>query len=269
MSTAAGDTHRWRVTINFHPDWGSTPALPGIVAGGRYLSQFETGTSAGGLTAVDGGDRWRWEHRLFEGRYDGAAPQDRPNYGGLDRYLSPYGACPRFGSAVLVLAPHVHPRCTFCYPDSVFEPESVVGPDQSEGLIREADHAWRAGAVDALDDYIEAQVHGGVRVATDVAAVILDPSFRSGAVQEAAQGLGVPVLFHPGYVLREEDLRGVSPAYRGSEPLALIAGLASGGPVTPARLAPLSRERKLHPQQVKYAWHLLARFGRRWEDPVA
>lgn len=41
---------------------------------GPYRSQFATGIPNGGLTAFPGGDRWRWESRLFSGRYDSGVP---------------------------------------------------------------------------------------------------------------------------------------------------------------------------------------------------
>lgn len=52
-----------RVTIHFHPDRlvAGTSVLQAIAIDGRYRSQFETGTSSGGLSAHPGGDRWNWE----------------------------------------------------------------------------------------------------------------------------------------------------------------------------------------------------------------
>jgi Protein of unknown function (DUF3626) len=49
-----------RVTLNFHPDRlvGGLLVLEAIGRDGVYRSQFETGTSNGGLTAYPGGDRW-------------------------------------------------------------------------------------------------------------------------------------------------------------------------------------------------------------------
>ena len=56
-----------RVTLQFHPDrlYGGTPILQALASAGVYRSQFETGTSNGGLTAHPGGDRWNWESRIF------------------------------------------------------------------------------------------------------------------------------------------------------------------------------------------------------------
>lgn len=56
-----------RVTLNFHPHF-----LHDLADDGVYRSQFATGTSNGGLTARPGGDRRRWESRIFGGAYDEA-----------------------------------------------------------------------------------------------------------------------------------------------------------------------------------------------------
>jgi hypothetical protein len=50
---------RLRVTVNFHPDraCGSVGLLEALAQDGVLRSQFETGTSNGGLTAFEGGDR--------------------------------------------------------------------------------------------------------------------------------------------------------------------------------------------------------------------
>ena len=95
---------------------------------GVYRSQFETGTSNGGLTAHPGGDRWRWESRIFAGAYDDGSAAARPKYGSLNFRRRLAGGSPRFGSAYLRLAGHTLARTTFCYPDSVFEPPVSVPP---------------------------------------------------------------------------------------------------------------------------------------------
>jgi Protein of unknown function (DUF3626) len=74
------------VTLNFHPDRlaSGVPILEALGRDGVYRSQFETGTSNGGLTAYEGGDRWSWESRMFGTTYDKAAPAERPKYGSLN-----------------------------------------------------------------------------------------------------------------------------------------------------------------------------------------
>lgn len=66
------------VTVHFHPDRlvGEVPLLQHLVRDGVYRSQFETGTSNGGLTAYPGRDRWRWEHRMFAAHLSAATGQD-------------------------------------------------------------------------------------------------------------------------------------------------------------------------------------------------
>lgn len=113
-----------RITLNFHPDrmTGGHSVLAQLAESGRYRSQFETGTSNGGLTAHPGGDRERWEQRIFGSAYDEAPAAERPKYGALNHRRRRIGAAPRFGSAHLRLREHALDRATFCFPDSTFEP---------------------------------------------------------------------------------------------------------------------------------------------------
>lgn len=71
-----------RITLQFHPDrwYQGKSLLQALLDDEHYKSQFETRTSNGGLTAHEGGDRWKWESRIFGGVYDGAAPAERPKY---------------------------------------------------------------------------------------------------------------------------------------------------------------------------------------------
>ena len=133
--------------------------LDAMAEDGVYHSQFVTGTSNGGLTAHPGGDRWRWESRIFGGAYDEATAHERPVYGALNFRRQPVGAAPRFGSAHFRLTAQALTRTTFCYPDSFLEP-SDFGVAARMGLIELA----LADRQDDLDDYIEAQVHGPVQL---------------------------------------------------------------------------------------------------------
>lgn len=248
-----------RVTLQFHPDWPSRTGervIESMAREGVYRSQFETGTSNGGLTAHPGGDRWRWESRLFEGRYDTASAADRPVYGAVHHRGSGHGAAVRFGSAYVRLSAEATSRATFCFPDSVFEPLDFGGPETLDRLIELAEGAGH----DALDDYVEAQVHGGVRFAGDVEAVVLDPCFRGGPVEEAAARLGCAVEWHAGFATPTE---GLDPGYRGEEYVALARRLAPARMLTPAVIGDAARAGAHDPQDLKRVWHLLARFGRR------
>ncbi|MFD8076388.1 DUF3626 domain-containing protein [Streptomyces sp. NPDC059718] len=246
-----------RVTLNFHPDRAARgkPVLQALSEGGVYHSQFVTGTSNGGPTARPGGDRWRWESRIFNGAYDAAPPAERPVYGALNFRRKTVGAAPRFGSAHFRLSAGTVARTTFCYPDSFFEP-SDFGVGERMDLIALA----LADSRDALDDYIEAQVHGPVRLDRDVEALVLDPCYRGTAVEDAARRLPCPVEWHGGFRLTVEELR-LRSAYRGQEYVDLGAGIAVGGLLDPRVIGTAAATGRHDPQALKKVWHCLARFG--------
>ncbi len=142
------------------------------------------------------------------------------------------GAAPRFGSSYLRLQPEVLQRATFCYPDSVFEPQHFGTVDHALHLIA---LAARGDQPDPLDDYIEAHVHGPVLLARDVQALVLDPSFRGGAVEALACRLPCAVEWHLGSCLEVDALR-QHPDYRGAEIIALGLQIARHGVLTPATI---------------------------------
>lgn len=244
------------LTLQFHPNWPARDGrtvIEAMALSGTYLSQFVTGTSNGGLTAHPGGDRWRWESRLFGGRYDEAPPEERPVYGTWNRHAGAYGGGIRFGSAYVRLRPKVVDRATFCFPDSTFEPAEVVDVARLGELCASAD----AAGADALDDYVEAHVHGGVQFDRDAEAVVLDPCFAGTEVERFAEAFGCAVEFHPGFAVAST---GLDPDYRGAEVVALAQEL--GERLTPEVVGRAACSRRYHPQRVKQVWHYLARFGR-------
>lgn len=245
-----------QVTLQFHPDWpfGDGLVIQALARDGRYRSQFETGTSNGGLTAYEGGDRWRWENRLFGGRYDGAAHSRRPVYGALNFDGDPYGGSVRFGSAHLRLREEVMDRCTFCFPDSVFEPAAVCGLGEVDELIRLA----RSSDLDPLDRYVEAHVHGQVLIDRDVEAVVLDPCYQGTDVERAAEALGCQVEWHPGFTTATASL---DPIYRGAEYVELAQSMETV--LTPDVIGQAARSGDHQQQALKRVWHYLARFGQR------
>jgi len=258
LSTGDPVDPSWRVTLHFHPDrlLAGTPILRLMARDGVYRSQFETGTSNGGLTAHPGGDRWRWESRIFAGAYDDAPATIRPKYGSLNFRRRLVGGSPRFGSAYLRLAPHTLARTTFCYPDSVFEPAhfGVVARLSTLVAMAEADDK------DALDDYVEAHVHGVLDLAEDVEALVLDPCYRGTPVETAAGALACPVEWHGGFTLTTTELRR-HPGYRGPEFVALGESLARDGLLDPAIIGDASRTGQYDEQALKRVWHHVARFG--------
>jgi hypothetical protein len=248
-------TRTQAVTLQFHPDWPHSggKVIDSMAADGVYLSQFATGISNGGLTAFPGGDRWRWESRLFAGRYDRSHGAGRPVYGAWNRRADPYGGAIRFGSSYVRLCPEAVERATFCFPDSVLEPVDVGDRSVLPRLCQMAD----ASGFDDLDECVEAHVHGPVRFDTDVEAIVLDPCFLGTDVEQAASSLGCPIEFHPGFRASPEQF---DADYRGSEVVALAQSFSDV--LTPAVVGEAARSGSFNPQSVKQVWHCLARFGR-------
>lgn len=189
---------------------------------------------------------------MFGGEYDDASADARPVYGAVDVGDS-YGASARFGSAHLRLRPAVSVRSSFCYPDSVFEPPEIVGMHEVAALLAR----MQVGQLDVLDRYVEAHVHGGVDIARDVEAVVLDPCFRGTAAHAAADRLGCSVEFHTGYRAASQDL---DSEYRGAEYVVIAQSLATQ--LAPDVIGAAARAGTHDAQSLKRVWHLLARFGR-------
>ena len=150
------------------------------------------------------------------------------------------------------------PRTTYCHPDSVFSPTDF-GVAERMGLTALAE-SYRPD--DPLNDYIEAHVHGPVRLDRDVEAVVLDPAHRGTAVETAARRLGCPVEWHAGFRLTVSELHRHRD-YRGARFTTLGARLAVDGVLDPRALGAAWRSGHHDDQDVKRVWHLLARFGRR------
>jgi Protein of unknown function (DUF3626) len=255
VATSGPVDRRTRITLHLHPDraFGAFDVLETLLRDGVYRSQFETGTSNGGLTAHPGGDRWLWESRLFGAAYDGEPAAARPVYGSLNFRNRLCGGSPRFGSAFFRLRESVLDRATFCYPDSSVDPVHFGTADRA-GLVDVA----TADARDPLDDYVEAHVHGGVRLASDAEALVLDPSFRGTAVEETARRLPCTLEWHPGFVLNIDDVRR-RPDFKTPEAVALAERVAVDGLLTAAILGAAAPGHD--PQTVKYVWHYIARYG--------
>ncbi|MET8853671.1 DUF3626 domain-containing protein [Amycolatopsis sp. NPDC004625] len=247
------------VTIHFHPDRlvGAVPLLRHWLTDGVYRSQFETGTGNGGLTAHPGGARWRWEHRMFGGVYDELPPSARPKYGSLDHRRRPAGGSVRFGSAHFRLKPAVLPRTTFCYPDSFHEPVHF-GTAARMPLLPLVE----AAAPDELDDYVEAHVHGPLRLPDDIAALVLDPSFRGTDVEAAAAEFPFPTRWHHGFRLSVAELAGHAD-YRGEDVVRAGEDVAEDGWLDARVLGDAVRAGRHDPQVLKRLWHCTARFGLR------
>ncbi|MEO7329413.1 MAG: DUF3626 domain-containing protein [Minicystis sp.] len=263
---------RARVALSFHPDRpladGSTVAER-LLREGRYRGQFETGISSGSRTAFPGGDRQRWESKLFGNAYDqGASSDERPKYGALDLFHHADGPSPRFGSCRLVLRDHLLDRATLTWGDSHLDPEhvgtmEVIAPLLFALLSAVETKREALGRTDldlptiarqiltppsslplaahplgrALDDYIEVQIHAPIALAEDVASLVIDPAFDGTPTGEAldrlAQRYALPLERHPGFVLDSREIHG---DFRGPRMPALAERLDQNFASIPGRL---------------------------------
>lgn len=292
-----------RITLNFHPDRitreGRTVAA-GLLADGRYRSQWQTGLSAGSRSAVPGGHRQHWESALFNRAYDTADPStsNHPVYGSLDLLLDPHGGSPRFGSSFVVLRSHVRLRTTLCVGDSVTGPRDVGTVDAPwsilaglaeqardgallnrglgvEDLLRVLDGSYVSrGPSRDLDGYVEAQVHGGVSLRDDVAVIVVDPSFAGTAVErdlsEASQKFGFELAWHGGSELESDKVPSARAptmpdlAKKVARPDGVVDAHAIG--MAAARITfedptPSGDDPESPLQQLKYLWHTLLAYG--------
>ena len=292
-----------RLTLNFHPDRISssgTTVAAGLLADGRYRSQWITGLSNGSRSAFVGGHRHGWEAEIFDGAYDMADVQvEHPVYGSLDLLTDPHGGSPRFGSGFAVLKDHVLTRTTLCVGDSHAGPRDVgtIGEPLAllAGLAEQAAAGSLLGRSMDVDDlravldgrlrldrpsrnldwYVEAQVHGGVDLGSDVESIVLDPSFRGttvdGDLSQAAVRYGFRLDWHDGSELVADT---IPPEFRGPTVAELGRRIArADGLLDASMIGCAAQGTRLGPpfaegdppesdlQQLKYLWHALLAFG--------
>jgi hypothetical protein len=292
-----------RPTVNFHPDRigrDGRSVAAGLLSDGVYRSQWATGISSGSRSALHGGERHRFEREFFAGACDDIDPDsgEHPVYGAFDLVIDDHGGSPRFGSCFLVLRSHVRERTTMCVGDThaaprdvgtFHEPWSILAglAEQAASrnlLNRRLDTDTLLALIDGkdlprsasrdLNGYVEIQVHGGVELANDVEAIVLDPSFRGSDVEQdlatAAARYGFELAWHCGSELAVDD---VPDDFRGPTMPALARRVAGANGIIDARAigvtaaehpyeepAPLGDPPESTPQQLKYLWHtLLAR----------
>lgn len=206
---------------------------------------------------------------------------------------------PRFGSSFVVLESHVLTRTTLCIGDSHAGPSDVGTIVEPLGLLAGLAEQAAAGlllgrpmGVDELravldgrlrldrpsrnlDWYVEAQVHGGVDLGSDVESVVLDPSFRGSHVErdlsQAADRYGFRLDWHEGSELAVDaippDFHGPTVAELGrriARTDGLLDAFTIGSAAQEVRLGPALVEGdppESDLQQLKYLWHALLAFG--------
>ncbi|MBP1993767.1 DUF3626 domain-containing protein [Paenibacillus eucommiae] len=306
-----------RVTLNFHPDRilpSGLTVVEGLLHNGTYLSQFATGVTNGSRSAFPGGDRDRWEERLFGGAYqtEGVTNHERPKYGALNLMNYVDGASPRFGSCYLLLRPHIWSRCTFTFGDSHTGPEHIGMSDSFDpvlaALLEKVDITHEAlgssnievpslverllklhedcpenacGVLGrSLDEYIEVQVHGDIKMSKDVEGLVADPSYKKTNIGDQLESLcsqnNISLSWHPGFRLAVEavpdDFRGPAMpplAERVNREFAATPGELNAATIGRAAAAlyhnPESWQDWGTPQEtfqhLKQLWHILVRYG--------
>ncbi|WP_330467554.1 DUF3626 domain-containing protein [Micromonospora zamorensis] len=190
---------------------------------------------------------------------------------GLLASVAATGEClGRAGTGVAALA-----RTLLDQPSARSEPGLRAPQSRAKGV------PTTPGAVGrALDDYVEAQVHGTLDLADDVEELVVDPSFAgtpTGATLESiAERFGFPLRWHPGFVLAVDQ---VDAEFRGSAIPVLAARVhrefaRSGDPVDAALIGRAAASVVAEPhrwadrgpiadtlQHLKQLWHVLVRFG--------
>lgn len=201
-----------------------------------WRSEWETGVSAGSPSAHWGGKRDHVEAHLFRDAYHDYAAgtafdrAERPKYGALNVGRWDAGAAPYFGSASLVLKPEVLSRVTLlprdswsCGPDDIGTPdlaehvlynrlrflrpeehflEHLIAGSRGQSAGARPELGWTttkdfSGEVQTPECYIEAQIHGPIDFAHDVAAIVARKGAPGAAQIEAfANKHGIALRWH-------------------------------------------------------------------------
>eukprot|EP00931_Biecheleriopsis_adriatica_P101864 TRINITY_DN76927_c0_g1_i1.p1 TRINITY_DN76927_c0_g1~~TRINITY_DN76927_c0_g1_i1.p1 ORF type:complete len:820 (+),score=191.52 TRINITY_DN76927_c0_g1_i1:45-2462(+) len=155
----------------------------------HYRSLFETRSSSG-CSSTD--TRSQQESRIFNEKYDGCTPFDRPKYGVLNFTNDPRGvpACHQYGRDYILLK-RVRLRTSLTSEDSFGESGKVLGTTEyyAHILKQYGDQEFSAalqigcGRKVLLDgnsqvQYKEVQFHGEVRLRDHVAALVVHESRR-------------------------------------------------------------------------------------------
>lgn len=236
------------VTVNIHPDkaltqqtraysYGSAPAdmpeykvsvdratsrlIDALLVDGHYKNQFETGVTSGSSSAYPGGSRDKWEETIFEGGYHkhSLVPAERPKYGAMNAANNPAGPAGQYGSCYMVLKPGIKERTTFTPKNSSGCQAGHVGTaEHFQHILKDAQN-FKAIMDFGLGrseyetnrswSYLEAQVHGPIDFAKDVAAIVVDKKFAGTEyetkIRKWAEQGGFAVQWNDGQKIHTDD----------------------------------------------------------------
>lgn len=303
-----------RIALHFHPDRldpVKKSVAEALLEQGVYKSQFETLLSNGSVSAYPGGERDLWEKDLFGGAYqkEGTTNSQRPKYGALDLMLHPDGPAPRFGSCYFLLSPKVSYRSTYTYLDSHQNPKEkgtyTAFDDILAALLKEVfnrdfaigeknltpqkliDHLRvhltkpfadpsSSGANRNLNHYIEAQVHGDIRLKEDVEILVADPSFKGTSIGRILEQIclqySIQLYWHMGFAMGVDE---VPVDFRGPSMPSLAKRISHNGFIDVSMIGSAAMDVKQDPlawrdrgtdkevlQELKLLWHVLVRYGK-------
>jgi hypothetical protein len=159
------------------PDEGKI--LESIIKDGRLKTQFESGSSNG---VFDQTYRAQKEAKLF-GVPETAEAASRPVYGYVSSNadgLVPFNSVSHYGRVALKLKPHKRPGTTITGGDSLFTHYKPTPMNKSTVDSFDAKKLDSASSIEeASRYYVEAQIGGGVNLATDVSEVLFYGSVDS------------------------------------------------------------------------------------------
>ncbi|SMF86718.1 Protein of unknown function [Paenibacillus uliginis N3/975] len=303
-----------RIALHFHPDRldpAKKSVAEALLEQGVYKSQFETLLSNGSVSAYPGGERDLWEKDLFGGAYqkEGTTNSQRPKYGALDLMLHPDGPAPRFGSCYFLLSPKVSYRSTYTYLDSHQNPKEkgtyTAFDDILAALLKEVfnrdfaigeknltprkliDHLRvhltkpfadlsSSEANRNLNHYIEAQVHGDIRLKEDVEILVADPSFKGTSIGRILEQIclqySIQLYWHMGFAMQVDE---VPVDFRGPSMPSLAKRISHNGYIDVSMIGSAAMNLKHDPyawsdrgtdkevlQELKLLWHVLVRYGK-------
>lgn len=154
----------------------------------EYRNQFETGTSGGALSKES---RIQWEKTLFGGIYDHSEGYEKVKYGALNITLNPNGICCGYGDSYLKLKDEVKKRITFVHGDSSAQkldiatfssPVPILNFLEKNELIDVIDVATGKKdftKINLKGYYVEAQIHGPVRLNMDVDVLMVNKRHKN------------------------------------------------------------------------------------------
>lgn len=288
------------VNLHFHPDRLSKDGkliIEGLIDLGQYQNQFQTKVSSGSLSAKIGGERDKWENKLFNNIF-GSNTKERPKYGALNLTGTRDGASPRFGSCYFISNPEIKTKCTFTYGDSYLMPKergtiknlfqvyaklyydifvrnnalgfyykSLKDFHEKTNHFLESNHLHNLQSHN-LDFYIETQIHETVDLQKDISTLVADSSFQGTELEHLFHTLcdkfGISLIWNEGYKINLLDF---PDNFRGVETYEFAQQVADNGFINAYILGRAFEDKKIKKQfkdifqLAKYTWHCMVKYG--------